>query len=279
MRIVLMITRQDTTGCDPVGLSAFGSGEGIKYAHSSGNSADENCYVLGTVDLTAGTITTPKSVFVSAHVIEGLNEPGQPKPKPEADPWVQEALFMMPDMMAMTALMNSTAIPTWNARDSYVETLIKYSYLANWDHLVSAMDTKDITVTAERAVQRFEVQISRIRVAIWLAVQLLVPFAAFVLRSLYRLSCERDLVKDTAAAFLFTDVGPILDEEANKDLDLTNISSVTSKHERLGAFRLTKKGLNRFVARSVPAVSEHLDLEETDAESYHLMPNKGLGMQ
>lgn len=119
---------------------------------------------------------SPLSTYVSSRVIE--DQTPLDKVVFEPDQWVQEAFWLLPDLLTQVALMNSSHIPTWNNLDLYVENLICQAYLAAWDSFHQTFD--DITIapstlsTATPMIPRIQATVSYARVFGWLGVSLLV---------------------------------------------------------------------------------------------------------
>lgn len=134
------------------------------------------CYIFANVTLTAGITMSPLSTYVSSRVIE--DQTPLDKVVFEPDQWVQEAFWLLPDLLTQVALMNSSHIPTWNNLDLYVENLICQAYLAAWDSFHQTFD--DITIapstlsTATPMIPRIQATVSYARVFGWLGVSLLV---------------------------------------------------------------------------------------------------------
>ena len=149
--IGLLIARQDATtpACSPIRPNPFGDTSQSYYAWSTGNSADQNCYAVGNVTFTAGVVKSDASKYISPTVVEGQGDELNFEP----DIWVQEALWLLPDLMTMVAVMNSSSLPTWNNLENYAEMLIRYSYLGAWDSFHATFDdTSDTTLTATSIV-------------------------------------------------------------------------------------------------------------------------------
>jgi hypothetical protein len=60
------------------------------------------------------------------------------------DRWVNETLFLLPDVMNMVALTNMTAsISGWRHVDNYAKPVIQYSYSATWDAMNQKFSLED----------------------------------------------------------------------------------------------------------------------------------------
>ena len=177
--IGLLVARQDVTtpACSPIGPGAFGDTSHLDYVWSTGNSAQQNCYLVGNITFTAGVVKSEASKYISSTVIEGQGEPLDFQP----DIWVREALWQLPDLMTMIAVMNSTSLPTWNNIDNYVEMLVRYSYLGAWDSLHAAFDKNNIHLTATTVVPRLQATVSFSRVFSWLGISVLMTLSGILL--------------------------------------------------------------------------------------------------
>ncbi|KAK6516018.1 hypothetical protein TWF281_004608 [Arthrobotrys megalospora] len=131
----LLLTRQKVT--EPLyrrlNATIFGPGDryGQYYNPEDHNSADQNCYLVGKINFTAGATTSRRSIYVSPRIIEEQTPIDEVVFEP--DPWVQQALWLLPDLMTMISNPNSSLLPTWDNLDGYTEALLRQSYLGAWD--------------------------------------------------------------------------------------------------------------------------------------------------
>jgi len=152
------------------------------------NVAGPTCAMVGTVKFTAGVVKNVKSTYISRRVIEVRDIPDQ---LILADRWVTEVLYLMPDVMTRVSLMNATSLVTWKNLDSYVESLIRYSYMATWDAMDYIFDeTTRPPLKAQRPVPMLEASISTVRVLSWLGMQLLLGLAGLLVLYMQQ-SCSR----------------------------------------------------------------------------------------
>ncbi|KAF3392052.1 hypothetical protein DPV78_010277 [Talaromyces pinophilus] len=123
MAVVVFLLRQEANGCNPVAGQSFGNTNpfgptGYINEHFGINpfpgfaNTQENCFVYGTVNFTAGVVRAPSSTFVSPRVVE-YYPPGvdvaneesvvsainQASNTIEPSIWTREALWLMPDVM------------------------------------------------------------------------------------------------------------------------------------------------------------------------------------
>ncbi|KIW13835.1 hypothetical protein PV08_06615 [Exophiala spinifera] len=134
-----------------------------------------NCHAFANVSITAGVTKSAVSAYVSSNVIEDQTPIDQVTF--EANLWVQEALWLLPDLMTQLTLANASHIPTWDNLDAYVENVIRQAYLAAWDSLHQTFDDTTVTnstiSTAVSAVSRIQASVSNARVSAWLGVSLM----------------------------------------------------------------------------------------------------------
>ncbi|KAF8243600.1 hypothetical protein K440DRAFT_637189 [Wilcoxina mikolae CBS 423.85] len=93
--------------------------------YSANNEHHENCFLIGTVNLTAGVIRSRTATYITQRVVEA-----ERKTDMEPDNWVKEALYLLPDVMPKVSLMNASQMATWGNIDGYVEDLIRLSIAA-----------------------------------------------------------------------------------------------------------------------------------------------------
>jgi len=206
VRLAVLLSRQNATGCEPVRPNSFGNITSVKIGHIVSVKDDitkqESCYAIGSVNLTVGLASVAEARYISNRVVDGdcsgetLRE-GQ---------WVQEALFMMPDVMTMVSLTNTTGMPTWNSLDGYARTLIKQSFTAAWDVLDSAAGGNVTEVLTARPYEpRIQASVSTLRIILWLMLNLVMLAAIGGVR-IAENYCERKPVHDVTAALLMTPV-------------------------------------------------------------------------
>lgn len=244
MTVFLLLARQRNTNCSPVRADAFGNSSYITNHLSNvfpadSNSADETCYTYGTVHFTAGVMKAPKSSFVSDQVVEynpGAAAPeGAPRPTEdeiaaaiEPSIWTREALWLMPDVMADIAVMNTSLLPTWENLDNYTATLIRYAYLANWDALHASFDQDDTAMlTAQPAEPRLRASVSLTRLFVWFAVTLLVPATGVIVGFVHSRYSQRGMIGGTVP-LLFIGSSEILERYP----DLSAMGDVTEEDEQ-----------------------------------------------
>lgn len=179
LTIALLPTRQNNTtpACSPIAPNPFGETSQSYYVWSTGNSVNENCYAVGNVTFTAGVIRSERSTYISPTVVERQGEQLDFEP----DIWVQNALWLLPDLMTMNAVMNSSSLPTWNNINDYAEMLIRYSYLGAWDSFHSYFDASNTVLTATSAVPRLQAHVSFLRVIPWLGISVLMTLSGVML--------------------------------------------------------------------------------------------------
>lgn len=168
----MMVKRvaKQTPACSALDPTIFGSVDHLgRYFLEWGDATNKNCYFIGTVNFTAGVTVSAQSNYISSRVVEDQT------PLDEVvfaeNPWVQEAVWLLPDLMTMIAVMNSTLLPTFDNIDGYVELLMRQAYLAAWDmyHDSFDEDQKGDVYSAIPSVSRQLADVSFARVFAWLA--------------------------------------------------------------------------------------------------------------
>jgi len=160
----------------------FGSVDSLPYYnYSTGDKVNSNCYFFALVDYTAGVTVSPRSTYHSSRVVEDQTPLEEVVFEP--NPWVQESLWLLPDLMTMIAVMNSSLLPTYDNIDGYVEALLRQAYLAAWDMYHDSFDEDQISVTytALPGVSRQLASISAARVYGWLSICLLMTVTGALL--------------------------------------------------------------------------------------------------
>ena len=138
-----------------------------------------NGFIIGKVSFTAGVTTSAVSTCISSRVVEDQTPLDDVVFEPNA--WVNEALWLLPDLMTMIAVMNSSQLPTWHNIDGYAENLIRQAYLASWDMFHASFDMQAPVYTATLSESRIQATVSFSRVFAWLAISLLMTFGGILL--------------------------------------------------------------------------------------------------
>jgi hypothetical protein len=149
-----------------------------------------NNFTIGNISLTAGVTTSAVSTYISSRVVEDQTPLDNVVFEPNA--WVNEALWLLPDLMTMIAVMNSSQIPTWHNIDGYVENLVRQAYLAAWDMFQASFDMQAPVYTATLSESRIQATVSFARVFAWLAISLLVMLGGILLLALVRIPEDSD---------------------------------------------------------------------------------------
>jgi len=211
-KIALLPRRAPTNGCSPIGGNMFGNDTSLNklqnvYADSSFNHVKENCFLIGTVNFTAGVIRNQFATYILPRVIAAERHSNM---QLEPDHWVEEALYLLPDVMPKVSIMNVSLLATWDNIDGYVADLIRLSYMATWDSLNRRFNYEPHFLTAHRHGPGLQVVVSIPRVVAWLLAQFLLSTSGVVLLYLQR-GCSRPVVIDHSAAALMVDSKPVLD--------------------------------------------------------------------
>ncbi|KAF3227082.1 hypothetical protein TWF106_010570 [Orbilia oligospora] len=179
----LLLTRQDITRplCRGLNPTIFGPGNRYDkyYNPPDHNDFHQNCYLVGKIEFTAGVTTSRLSKYIAPRIIEDSTPIDEVVFEP--DPWVQEAIWLLPDLMTMLSNLNSSLLPTWDNLDGYTEALLRQAYLGAWDAFHGAFQPVGPSVVAIPQEQRITASVSFKRVFGWLAGCFLVPLAGILL--------------------------------------------------------------------------------------------------
>ena len=176
--LALVVANQYTTpGCTNLDDSSFGDVNQIpQYINSW---ALGTCYLFANVTLTAGVTMSAISTYITLRVIEDQTPIDEVIFEP--DPWVQDSFWLLPDLMTMVSVMNSSLLPTWDNIDLYAENLIRQTYLASWDSFHRMFDEGGSVSSAIPREPRIQATVSYQRVFAWLGVSLLMTVGGILL--------------------------------------------------------------------------------------------------
>lgn len=153
-----------------------------------------SCYGFANVTIEAGVTRSPMSKYLSATVVEDQTPINQVTIEPNK--WVQEALWLLPDLMTQLSFANVSRFSTWNHLDGYSENMIRQAYLAAWDSLTQTFDdvsSENSTIsTAIVALPRIQATVSHARVFAWLGISLLLVVSGILIAALPTITSELD---------------------------------------------------------------------------------------
>ncbi|KAF8241760.1 hypothetical protein K440DRAFT_641243 [Wilcoxina mikolae CBS 423.85] len=131
-KIALLVVRQSTNNCTSLNETIFGNQTSMTKLidlYSYHNDYDENCFLIGTVNFTAGAIRSSKATYITPRVIEMEKDSSS---SIDSDNWVIESLYALPNVMPKVSLLNVSQLATWDNIDGYIENLIRISYQTTW---------------------------------------------------------------------------------------------------------------------------------------------------
>jgi hypothetical protein len=165
LSVALQVTRQPGRACENLAPTIFGIPSNFsQWIHNF----SDNCYLVGNISFTAGVTTSRLSTYLSSRVVEDQTPLNHVVFEPS--PWVQESLWLLPDLMTMAATMNSSQLPTWDNIDGYIETLTRQCYLAAWGMYKASFDGESLVYNAIAQEPRIQATVSFGRVFGWLVI-------------------------------------------------------------------------------------------------------------
>ncbi|KFY56836.1 hypothetical protein V496_06627 [Pseudogymnoascus sp. VKM F-4515 (FW-2607)] len=199
-KVVLMLARQKSTtpACSPVTPDTFGDLSYFKNVFPLVNANDQNCFISGTINMTAGVVRKRGARYISSRVVD--SEDPWSVDDIQSDRWVEEAIRLLPDVMAFVSQLNASSMPTWNNVDDYVASLVQQSFMGAWSALSRTNDASDILLTANPAILRSQAVVSRARAFAWLGATLLIPVSTIITTYLQRRYLDKDSLSANSRA-------------------------------------------------------------------------------
>jgi len=198
------------------------------------------CWAIATVKFTVGIRYFESGKYVSNRTVEALRDKRGSSPRVVGDQWAECAIHMLADMMACLPMMQKGNV-AFGKRNltAYTERLIRQSYPSVRGALYPYSPVP-AHLNSRRPVQYLQAQVDRVRVLVWLVLNLLLPVSALLMFWVEKASegsgRRRNPVLDPALALLLTDVRDILGEDAN---GISNMSYLTkSDTQSIGKLRL-----------------------------------------
>ena len=163
------------------GTTIYGSITTILPQESIWNSS-EACYAHATVDVTAGVVNFKEAAFITSYTLQSNGSSSHNLSRADFKPetWVGPAMVLLPDVMGLVSIANTSQIPTWNNLPGYVETLIIQSYLASWGVLRPFQDSQP-TLIVSAAEPRLIASVNMFRVWGWFIINMFVPLSGLIL--------------------------------------------------------------------------------------------------
>jgi hypothetical protein len=175
MTVALMLARrnyEEDPPCSKLLNTVFGDISPLPYLTLGAlpTAGDENCFLIGKIDFTAGVIKSSRATYIGPRIVESQT-PIQDV-EFQDNPWVQEALWLLPDLLTMLAVSNVSLPPTFENIDDYVNGIVRQGYLAAWDMLHHSFDEEGPSYQGYPAQDRLVANVSFQRVFAWLGVSL-----------------------------------------------------------------------------------------------------------
>ncbi|RYP92174.1 hypothetical protein DL770_001681 [Monosporascus sp. CRB-9-2] len=186
MTVVLLVQRRNYERdpiCQELPNTIFGDMRALPYTvrESISTAGDEKCSLIGKIDFTAGVTRSHRATYISPRLVEDTTPIEDVVYEP--NPWVWEAIWTMPDLMTMLAVMNTSQVPTYNNIDNYVSSMVRQGYLGAWDMLSRGFDMPESaeTYSAFPAEPRLLADVSFARVFTWLGLCLLMTLSGVLI--------------------------------------------------------------------------------------------------
>ncbi|KAF8708246.1 hypothetical protein RHS03_03413, partial [Rhizoctonia solani] len=167
------------------------------------------CWAFAWVNFTAGSSDCVEC-RVSSYSTVQKDRTSEVKPDNMAAP----ALRIMPTVISMMTLMNSSLPLPWRNVHRYVEEVIGRSYAVSWAALVDWAGESDPRLATEftPTILSSRANVDKTRVLAWFGLQLLIPLSGIIFVTL-QLSVDFPIVNDTTLAAFYLDTTKVYREE------------------------------------------------------------------
>lgn len=166
-----------------------------------------NCFAYASVKVTAGLVKFRKAGFISPNTLEA-NDSKSHNLSPtdfEADRWAEPAMVILPDVMALVSITNTSRIPSWDNLHDYVQTLIQQSYLASWG-ILRSFDSSPSHLVVSKAEIRLLASVSGFRVWGWFFISMFVPLSGLIWYFGAQFGTGREVIVDAPLTALLSQV-------------------------------------------------------------------------
>jgi hypothetical protein len=154
----------------------------------------DSCFAIAEVKLTASQTICRNCQIAQSGVVEARSSsPGKDGITVQPDPWVDVIFDMLPEVMSLMTVMNTTDAPAFDNPEGYLKGFISQAYQSSWNSIMDLFAYSEVaenqyTVTTVASVPRPAIQasISKARMVSWFCLNLLLTFAGVVLMVLQR---------------------------------------------------------------------------------------------
>jgi len=193
-----------------------------------------NCYAFAQATINAGVGFCYDCQLVSPTVVQNRTA----VESLQVDPFTEEALALMLEVMnTLVQLNNSLPLP-FNNLNNYTVAILTQAYGSAWTVLNDFIGSQDDSVYLNTTVQipraGSKAFISRWRIFLWLALQLLLTISAILLM-VVQCTCQRKPVVDGVVAAMMLDAHEVYKKDKN---NLRDMSRLVSTDEAIGPMRL-----------------------------------------
>jgi hypothetical protein len=225
--------------------------------NANGTCFADSCFAIAEVKLTAGQTICRNCQIAQSGVVEARSSsPGKDGITVQPDPWVDVIFDMLPEVMSLMTVMNTTDAPEFDNPEGYLKGFISQAYQSSWNSIVDLLAYSEVagnqyTATTVASVPRPAIQalISKARMVSWFCLNLLLTFAGVVLMVLQRRCRNKSSDKKEEAsknfvvdAFL-TSPSEILERRSDQRRDyddLRNAKVMSELDERFDTLRLRR---------------------------------------
>jgi len=188
------------------------------------------CYAYATVEVISGVVNFDTAEFISSYTMQSGDSTSRNLSEADFKPesWVRPAMMLLPDVMTLVSITNTSQIPTWGNLQGYVETLIRQSYLASWGILRPFKDTQP-SLFVSKAEPRLLASVNMWRLWGWFIINMFVPLSGFIWYFGAQWRTTRKLILDGPLTALLTPVQ--LGGEESGTLRVHQISTMTKYNE------------------------------------------------
>lgn len=168
-----------------------------------------NCWAVGNINFSTGIRYFDTGRYIMDRTIEA-NSTGKDAENLVGDTWSEYTTFMLSDIMSTLPSAKLNLRANGNLTQ-YTEELIHQSYTAMRTALFP-FTPEPSDLKTQRPVAYVQAKVDRIRVVVWLVLNLLLPVSVLIV-SLIERPCMRNTLAETTLGLLLTDVRQVVHEE------------------------------------------------------------------
>ena len=232
--LVAVLVARDLTSILPDAPSngSFGQLPDIGFLTVNYSNIETNWYAIANISIRAGVAICDGCRLVFPTVVESTNQ----NQTMLADSLVTEAFNLMPEVIMVMAVMNSSASDPSGRLEDFTKSVVARGYQASWNALNDETGAP-ARIATQKPRTSVRASVLRSRMYMWAGIHLLLSLSGCLLIFVQGQCVRKPVVDTNIAAIIMMDSSPLLEQDIN---GLYNAVILGKKDNRLKMLRLRK---------------------------------------